>query len=418
MPMFSQPSRAEFRPSLRRLPWGRNSRRGAVLAMMVLAQLSCDRPAGKAEGAKVAESKAAKADPMEEIRKLRSELSRTPEVPRVSVRAAAPLKPGGVLLQVRDATGKLGEDSLRQFEQAVAAGMAATGFELVALRDLVGVPDDLKGSLGHSLQDTPVASVALAQGLGFVLFADIQQFLEQPTEIGGRRIVNFDLRGGLSLLSATKGVRLHTVADQVRSRGFETANLAAQGLQDLAGRLALKAGGWKLPESKEKPVEIEVHVKLADLRLPYLPSPDGRITMEDLPIYADGASVELDGIMLGNAPCRVEVWPGPHRLRIVREGVNESEMTLQVTAAGRYDLTLTPGEAARNALNEQLVFLENLRQQQREGRQQEAIMAAQAECLRGLAIMFRQSGYRVDARKIDDPDELSTRGAAPEPQRP
>jgi hypothetical protein len=69
-------------------------------------------------------------------------------------------------------------------------------------------------------------------------------------------------------------------------------------------------------------------------------------------------------------------------------------------------------------MNEQLVLLEDLRQKQREGRQQEAIMAAQAECIRGLAIMFRQSGYRVDTRQVDDPDELSTRSAANEPQRP
>jgi hypothetical protein len=289
---------------------------------------------------------------------------------------------------------------------------------MVASRDLVGAPKEMKGSLSHSLQDTHVAALALAQGLGFVLFADLQQFFEQPTEIGGRRIINFDLRGGLTLLSTTKGLRLHTIADQVRLRGFEAGNLAAQGLQDLAGKLALKAREWKLPESTEKPVEIEVHVKLSGLRLPYLPSPDGRTTMEDLPIYADGTLVELDGITLGNAPCRVEVWPGPHRLRIVREGVNDSEVTIQVTSAGRYDLNLTPSEAVRKHMNEQLVLLEDLRQKQREGRQQEAIMAAQAECIRGLAIMFRQSGYRVDTRQVDDPDELSTRSAANEPQRP
>ncbi len=418
MPNLLMPQKVGWRLFRQIFAWWGGARGGSVMALLMLGQLGCDRPATLAEAGKEKESADAKPDPLEEIRKLRIELARVPEVTRVSVRTAAQLKPGGVLLQVRDASGKLGEDGLRQFEQSVASSMANAGFELVTFRDLVGVAAGGKGSLEASLEDTPVATQALSQGLGHVLFADVQQVIEQPTEIGGRRIVNMDLRGSLSLLSATKGVRLHSVSDQVRSRGFEAANLAAQGLHDLAGRLAVRAKDWKLPENPQQPVAVEIHVKLAGLQLPYLPSPEGSIGMESLPIYADGVSVELDGIMLGNAPCRVEVWPGPHRLKIAQEGFNESEMTLQVTSAGRYDLTLTPSEAARNALNEQLVFLENLRQQQREGRQREAIMAAEAECLRGLAIMFRQSGYRVDNRKIDDPDELSTRGAAPEPQRP
>lgn len=353
-----------------------------------------------------------------DITRITEEVTRPAQVSVVpSTRTAAPLKSDSALLQVRDATGSLDSEGLDLFGQSLIAGLNAASFKLVTKRDLVGTTRGA-GTLQQSMDETAVASLALAQGFEYVLFADFQHLRQQTTEIGGRPIVNLEARGGLVLFSATQGVRLQTLTERIATRGFDAETLIAKAGQDLAARLAAKAIAWKLPATELRPVAVEIHVKLDGLTLPFLPDPDGSIQLEQVHIHVDGVAVELDGIALGNAPCRVEVWPGLHRLRIARPGVAASEMTVNVTAPARYDLSLTPDSKARSAFNQQISNLEALRQQQREGRQREAIMASQAELLRGLATMFRQSGYRIDRRHIEDPKELSTRSLTPEPRRP
>lgn len=354
-----------------------------------------------------------------EVKALFKEIAKPAEVSVLPARTTTKPKSGAALLHLRNTSAQASAEDLRSFEQGVIAGLNGGAIKISTLRDLTGsIGNPSGGSLAESVTDASVSSVALANGYEHVLFADIHSLQLREVQVAGRSIHNLELRGGLVLHSAAEGTRQESVTDVVNTRGFEPQALTSRAFADLATRLAAKASSWKALSSGIKPVTMDIFVKLDGLVLPYLPGPDGQAQAESVNLYANGVAVELDGIALGNAPCRVDVWPGLHRLKVIRDGIGGKEVTLNVNGPGRYDLTLTPTDEVRQKFSEQLVFMEKVRQQQREGRAREDILKSQAELLRGLAAMFRQSGLRLDHRKIEDPDHLSTAPSAPEPKRP
>jgi hypothetical protein len=226
-----------------------------------------------------------------------------------------------------------------------------------------------------------------------------------------------DLRAGLTLHSAARGSALESITETISRRGFDAQALTVQAFSDLGASLGKRAKGWKNVVATGKTVTIEIRAKIDGMRLPFLPGADEPVALQDLPLYAEGADVEIDGVRVGQAPCRVEIWQGLHRLRVSRQGVASREVTVQINGPGTHDLTLTPDEASQQAFNKQLVALEKIRQAQREGRQQAELLAAKAEAMRGLAAFLRQSGLRIDQRKIEDEESLSTRPSAAEPAK-
>jgi hypothetical protein len=354
-----------------------------------------------------------------EVKKLSTEIAQPSEIRVLPARTATQPKAGALMLHLRNTSSPATSEDLRTFEEGVIAGLNGGAFKVSTLRDMTGsIGNTSGGRLAESVTDASVSSVALANGYENVLFADIHSLQMREVQVAGKSIQNIELRGGLVLHSAAEGSRQESVTDVIIVRGFEPQALTSRAFTDLAARLTTKASKWKALSSNIKPATMEVHVKVDGLVLPYLPGPDGLAQAQQLDLYADGVAVELDSIALGNAPCRVDVWPGLHRLKVSRDGIGGKEITVNVNGPGRYDLTLTPTDEIRRKFNEQLMFMEKVRQQQREGRAKEEILKSQAELLRGLAAMFRQSGLRIDHRKIKDPDHLSTAPAAPEPKRP
>ena len=343
-----------------------------------------------------------------EVKALAAQLTKPAPIQTLDLRAAAPNREATAVLVVRSANPKVGAQEVETFTQELRSAMAGGPIKLTTLSELNA------DSLSASSSNEAVVSRAQSLGVDHVLFADIASMNLRSTQVSGRSIQQIDLRGGLTLHSASRGAQLQSISESVSKRGFDPQNLAIEAFAKLGAGLAQKTKTWTAMAPAGKPVAVEVRVKIDGLQLPFLPGPDEAVTQQPLTLYADGASVELDGVLIGQAPCRFEVWPGLHRLRVSREGIGSREANVQINEPCRHDLSLSPDDKARQGFISQLAVMEQIRQQQREGRQREELLRAKAEAMRGFAAFLRQSGLRLDYRKIDDEDKLSTLPAAPE----
>jgi hypothetical protein len=80
----------------------------------------------------------------------------------------------------------------------------------------------------------------------------------------------------------------------------------------------------------------------------------GELQVREVPLFAEGASVEINGLLKGKAPCKIDVAPGTHRLKVYRDGTKPFEATIQVNSDTRYDALLVPSEDTRRKFDEQL----------------------------------------------------------------
>lgn len=351
------------------------------------------------------------ASPQAEIEALGKQILTPSAVQKISIQPAAANREGVALLSIRSAADKVGREEIAALVQSLRSAMAQGGLSLTTLEELNA------GALPPGSDQDSVVTRAQSLGIQQVLFAEIASVNLRENKIADRSMHQLDLRAGLTLHSAARGSALESITETISRRGFDAQALTMQAFSDLGASLGKRAKDWKNVVATGKTVTIEIRAKIDGMRLPFLPGADEPVALQDLPLYAEGADVEIDGVRVGQAPCRVEIWQGLHRLRVSRQGVASREVTVQINGSGTHDLTLTPDEASQQAFNKQLVALEQIRQAQREGRQQAELLAAKAEAMRGLAAFLRQSGLRIDQRKIEDEESLSTRPSAAEPAK-
>ncbi len=343
-----------------------------------------------------------------ELENLAASLASPAPIKDIPLAAAAASKSKVAVLLIRSSS-PLEASLTESFAQSLRAAFSQGPLQLTTFEALNA--DALPATAPTEAASTKAQSL----GVDLLLLAEIASYNLRQHEIAGRRIHQLDLRAGLTLHSASRGAALHSSSQSLSRRGFDAQALGLQALFDLGGQLGQRSREWKIEAAVGKPVIVEVRVQMDGLQLPFLPGPDAALVNQPLPLYAQGASVEVDGLLVGQAPCRIELWPGLHRLRASRDGIGSREVSVNITAASNIELTLTPDAAARSAFQQQLLAMEQLRQMQREGRQREQILKAKAEAIRGFAAFLRQSGLRLDYRKVEDKDKLSTLPSAAEP---
>lgn len=313
-----------------------------------------------------------------------------------------------VLVVARTQNNRVSEVALKLLAQAFIANSENTNYRMVTIEDLTGsAQESLAGAtLSNGVQadasQQQILQYALSQGIPGVLAVSIENFnVRQAKSIGG--IYLGDLRGTASLLSSLDAARIATIGATSSGRSTDEGQLLDKTLNQLASSLATKTAQWQLPENPSENVALcEVHARIEGLTMPSFKEQEGFYTFakETIPLYASGASVEIDGILVGQTPCRINTGRGLRKLKVYRDGMKTFEATVNLSGQNRFDAILSPTEATLNRFNQQLALLRDLQEKQELNR-------GAVNVLNGYAKLLRQSGLRVDYRNVDDDQKLS-----------
>ncbi len=273
-------------------------------------------------------------------------------------------KEGVALLVARTQLRDVPEELLLKLSEQVAANNRNPNLKLVTLSDLNANSSEAKGggadkgTLLDFSNNQSVLNSAIAQGIAMVLFVDLTHCNSKAATVtDGLNLVN--ARASLTLLNAADGVRIKGVDRDVKARGFDSRDLLDKAFDLLSKDLSQEASRWKLPSLQIKLIQLEVHAKIEGIQFPMMDvDKTGQIQVNEVPVFAEGASVEIDGVLKGQAPCRIDVTPGTHKLKVYRDGTKPFFATIQVSASNRYDALLVPTDESRLKFDAQLAKFE------------------------------------------------------------
>jgi len=277
---------------------------------------------------------------------------------------------GAALMVVRTNIQGVESEKLTQLAEQVASLVNNQDLRLVTLSDVNATSEEAKrgaaspGQLLSFNENQSVVNAAVTRGLGLVLFVDLLHFNAKASTVPGAGKLNIlNARASLTLLNAADGYRVKAVNREVIARGVDPANLQDKAFDLLARDLVSEVNAWKVPSVRIKLVELEVHAKMDGIFFPMMDvsSDLGDIKINDVPVFAEDASVEVDGVLKGRAPCRISVTPGTHKLKVYREGTQPFNAVIQVTASNRYDALLVPTPAFRRRFDEQMEKFERIK---------------------------------------------------------
>jgi hypothetical protein len=277
---------------------------------------------------------------------------------------------GGALLVVRTTLRGIDPERLDRLAGHVASSAHIPGLKLTTLSDLNATSKEAKRGTSSSGQvldfneNQTVVNAAIAHGLGLVLFVDLMHFnSKRSTVSGAEKLSVLNARASLTLLNAADGVRVKSANREVNARGFDAANLEDKAFDVLARDLTGEVNGWRIPAVQIKLIELEVHAKMDGISFPIMDfsTEVDQIRVSEVPVFAEDASVEIDGILRGKAPCRIAVTRGTHKLRVYREGTQAFTAVIQVNESNRYDALLVPTPEFRKRFDEQTVKFEQIK---------------------------------------------------------
>ncbi len=273
---------------------------------------------------------------------------------------------GLALLVPRTQIKGIPSELLQKLGEQFAAAAQNPALQLVTLADLNATTREsqsgeaAKGSLLDFSNNQSVLQEAVNRGIGRVLFVDVLHLNGKTSTVASQAVNLLSARASLTLLNAGDGVRVKSEEREVKVRGFNEADLTDKAFSLLARDLAQASRTWEIPDVQIRLAQVEVHALLEGIRVPVLrATPEaGGIEVTEVPVFAEGASVEVDGVLKGNAPCRVSLAPGTHKLRVYRDGAKDYTAQIQVAGGERYEALLAPTDDTRRKFNEQLALFE------------------------------------------------------------
>jgi hypothetical protein len=280
----------------------------------------------------------------------------------VTNRSSSYTKQGVAMLVARTQLKDVSEELLDKLTEQLAANSLNTNLKLVTLSDLSAnfreakAAGPQKGSLLDFSNNQNVLNEAVSRGIAMVLFVDVTHLNGKPSTVPGAKDLNIlSVRASLTLLNAADGNRIKSINKDVKVRGFDGSDLIDKGFDLLAKDLSAESAKWKLQDLQIRLVQLEVHAKMDGIQFPMMDiDRTGQIQLHEVPLFAEGASVEINGILKGKAPCRIDVAPGTHRLKVYRDGTKPFEAVIQVNTDNRYDALLVPSDETRRKFDEQL----------------------------------------------------------------
>lgn len=337
--------------------------------------------------------------------------------------AAPPLRKTAIIVENR--AGAAFNDKVSVLEDLLESRIAGEGYSVLS-RDVVtralkdystGVnPNGELTALDRSLEDN-TSALRLAQNLGadFILVPSITTYGTEKKSYNGDGVVTvnviYTLRVSYKIVEAGEGgaIRGGTVTAtktvrQTSGLSDEDNDVVNQLLDDAAGQLAdaiaKNAGSLPTEVAKAKMVNFRVVCTMTDPRQqPILISAlgitaDNHVVVTNQPVAVQpmDVTVELDGTAIGSAPGTFQAMPGFHKLRLLREGFDTWEHTVNVYEGQtlRVALQMSPQGYAR--WKDTTAFLAGLDANRK-------LTDAEVKRIEGIAEFFKNSHYRVDTKQ-------------------
>jgi len=313
-----------------------------------------------------------------------------------------------VLAIARTQDSNIPPSALKKCLEAFLARSTNDSFRIVTIQDLTGsASESLKGQpteegMQNFASNQQALQFALSQGIPAILALNVDHINIREAQSSPGMILA-DARGTVSLLSGADAARLETASGSTNKRGFDVNQMIDKALDGLAVSLAEQITNWRLSETSiVNQAVCEIHARIEGLTMPSFATLDGHpiFQNQNLPVFAEGASVEIDGVLVGQSPCKITTARGMRKLRVYRDGLKTFEAVVNLTGKNRFDAILSPTPETLAQFNDQLAFLRALDQQQ-------DISEATVNSINGYAKMLRQSGFRIDQRTIKDSKQLS-----------
>ena len=333
-----------------------------------------------------------------------------------SLHAQAPAAPRLVAIFVENRAGPDLADKTAAFEDLLSARITSAGFSIIA-RDTATAalgtvtPGGPPTSADQLLNDQ-TSALRLAQSLNadYVLVATLVSYGSDVRAFSGYGVNTlnriYTLRATYRLCDASRGGSL--IGDVVAATDTipQTANasennpdelnkLIDQAAATLADSFLQKVNSPQVavvPAPGQVPFAIEC--SMADIVLPdVVQDPNGQYSIKPLAYTVSplDVTVELNGLALGSAPGNFTGPAGISKLRLSRQGFKTQDLTVNLSPGFKLRVALQMDDSGYARWQQSIAYLQGLKTDAK-------ITDADAERIRGIAQMFRQSGLRVDDR--------------------
>jgi len=321
-------------------------------------------------------------------------------------------------------------DQMPVFEDMITGQLTGHGFEILSREIVIDAVGDLLQVPVENAQDAllgdQTSALRLSQNLGadYLLFASFMG-LDTETRSVNAYGVSYQneihtLRASYRILDGNTGASIaagnvtptRTIQQSAHSQTSAPGlirELLDKASREIAANLRQQEaqGRIRTVQTEDAQVEFTVSVSLNDVNFPEVViNDDGQpeITPNSTNVQATAVSVELDGFTIGTTgsgdePTALRASPGLHRIRLSRPDLVPFERMINIHEGMDLNIAMQLNEEGRRRWMENTLMLNDLRRA--------AVLSdAQAEALRGMAQMLRQSGYKVDI-KVDTDEGLT-----------
>lgn len=194
-------------------------------------------------------------------------------------------------------------------------------------------------------------NVAKALGCDYVIVVGIVGASSMKRLVGGRTSTVFSLRMSMKVTDVsgaamdgmpTWSQKLPVLDAAGDPMGFYDT-LLDQWAEDAVAAIAQKHAKWRTPTAEAVAAVPFLISTTADRPIAALESQTKGVKSEllaELRKVVGGATVAIDGITVGTAPCQIKATPGLHRLKVSRAWMNPFEETISVTDGGSLEVSL------------------------------------------------------------------------------
>ncbi|MDX2110731.1 MAG: PEGA domain-containing protein [Verrucomicrobiota bacterium] len=299
---------------------------------------------------------------------------------------------------------------------ATSAQMIATGSTADVTRSTRTVtelaPDYVPGEQLDALLSNNTSALRLAQNLGadYIIVASITSFGQKARSVDtyGVKMNTLEntLRVSYKILDAQQGGSMTGDTIKVSNNSRATANasevntdsineLLDDAAEKVADSMRVKNSSGKIrgPEAQAALVTVKFATEAADLVIPDVRIQNNTVTIgeDKYKVTALNVTVEVDGMSVGTAPGAIKVKPGPHKLRLSRDGYKDWERTVNFYDGQTLTVALQLSEQGFARWKDATAFLNDLHNGAK-------LTDAQVKVLEGQAEMLKQSGYKVDTK--------------------
>ncbi len=242
------------------------------------------------------------------------------------------------------------DDEIDGVRDRLGAALAEVdGFEVVDsaqvadafTRYKVSAADERAGLVAGVFTGGSVPRIAQMLGCDYIAAATVVSATANKRPLGGRLSTVFTLRMTLKVMDAT-GASVDGLPTWVRQLPILDAGdadamdyyqmLFDQWATDVTKAVAAKAPRWRRPAAVAAPVPFTVTTTIDDVVAALESQTKGTQgeQLQELRRVVGGATIELDGAVIGSAPGSFRATPGLHQLRVTREWMKPYAATVTV----------------------------------------------------------------------------------------